>query len=498
MALGDLSAAFNDARPLALSLRGTDATVTSRTERLIRRGLRALVGASHPDALRLFGTAYNLSRRAGNLSDYFQAAEGLGDVLLAGERPAMALAAYVQAGNSKKAAEVGKMLSVDDVLAAAPVDGAPWERVAAWAAIAGAGRSVSDEGAGTIATYALRELEREAPSGFPPGPASFTRRMHSPISSVRSPRRCWRVRLRRCESDCEAAPETRSGWLSHSFSSALSAGQTRLRSCSTRCSPTTSRRQSRSAYSTPYWSSDPISKGRLLGAARDGDGTALDAVAFSGLLERDEQLMEYARERVRAAIASQPREEDESDGVRTVSYGIGTSLAPVGVLARYCEEPEQRALAESLLRILRDPDPQLPIMTRVSAVEGLHNLAEVVPRDLVDELADALASQACSTDEPAEWDRVGVDDPLARFRINMAPKDALQTSSLEALSQLAKHHPGVLKRLADGLLVAMQSGSDRLLTAGLRVDDAPRTRSPRPGHPPIPHASKRSGATGGA
>jgi len=468
MALGDLSAAFNDARPLALSLRGTKATPTSRTERLIRRGLRALVGGSHPDALRLFGTAYNLSRRAGNLSDYFQAAEGLGDVLLAGERPAMALAAYIQAGNSKKAAEVGKMLSVDDVLTVAPVDGAPWERIAAWAAIAGAGRSISDEGAGTIATYALQELEMATPSGFPPN-ASFhaAEALANIVCSVPDEMLARSLEVLRKRLRSRAGDPKRLVEPFLLISLAGRADETEIVLDAMLADDIQAAIPIGVLDSLLEQRSDQ--QERLLNAAREGDGTALDTVAFSGLLERDEQLVKHAKERVRAAITSQPREEDESDGVRTVSYGIGTSLAPVGVLARYCEESEQRALADSLLRILRDPDPQLPIMTRVSAVEGLHNLAEVVPRDLVDELADSLVARACSPDEPAEWDRVGVDDPLARFRINMAPKDALQTSSLEALSQLAKHHPGVLKPLADALLVAMQSGSDRLLTAGLRV-----------------------------
>ncbi len=75
LVLGDISSAFDDALPLARSLRGVEKTATSHTERLELRGLRALLQDKHPDALRQLATAHNLARRAGNLSDFFQVTE---------------------------------------------------------------------------------------------------------------------------------------------------------------------------------------------------------------------------------------------------------------------------------------------------------------------------------------------------------------------------------------------------------------------------------------
>lgn len=469
-ALGDLSPRSDDARPLALSLRGTATTPTTRTERLMRRGLRDLLSANHPEALRLFGTAYNISRRAGNLSDFVQAAEGLGDVLLAGGRPALALAAYVQAGNIKKTTEVGETLTVDDVLGVVPLDGAPWEKVAAWAAVAGAGRLANDEGAETVATYALAELEREGPHGFPPNASYYAAQALANVIC--------------------AVPDA---LLSRSLTALqerlrLRAGDPRRLAEPLILASLTKRSDQSEAVIDAMLDDDiqasvpvgtlevllearPDQRQRLVADARDGDEAALDALAFAfpGLLEDDRLLVEQARRRVRSAIASQPREEEEESGVITVSYGIGTSMAPAGLLARHCSDAEQRELAETFLRILTDPDPKLPIMTRVSTVEGLHNLAPAVPSDLAEAVAEALAARARTADQPSEWDQVGVDDPLARFHINMAPRDALQSASLEALSVFSKHYPQAIKRLVDGLLIAMQSASERLLTAGLRT-----------------------------
>lgn len=166
-ALGDMTFLTDDARRLAGALRGDRDTATSHTERLLRRGLAALVNNKLPDAFRLLSLALNTARRAGNLSDFFQAAEALGDCLVATEKHAgLALAAYVQAGLSAKTKPLTESSSVDDVLSVVSLDGPRWERGAAWAAVAGAGRTMSDDAAATIAERALAEHEHEPAGGF--------------------------------------------------------------------------------------------------------------------------------------------------------------------------------------------------------------------------------------------------------------------------------------------------------------------------------------------
>jgi hypothetical protein len=468
LALGDISVAYDDALPLARSLRGGAKTTTAHTERLELRGLRAVLGERHPDAHRQLATAHNLARRAGNLSDFFQVTEELGDLYLASGRPAWALAAYTQVGAAKKTRQAGEGLSVDDVLEAVSLEGARWERTAAWAAVAGAGRIVSDNGAATVAEHALAELDREPPSGFPPNPSFYAAEaLAGVISAVPDgllPRSLdvLRDRLQR------KAGEPRQ--LAHPFLLVSLLGRVDeteilvdslldpVLSSSVPMSPLAQLVEER-----------PDLQKRLLDAAKAGDRTALDFVDFSGLFGTDEELIGRARQAVRAAVAHEPREVTEENGTTTVSYGIGTSLAPVGMLARHCEEADRRTLAEKFVGILLDPDPHLPIMTRVSAAEGLHNLAPGLPGDVVTPVVDALSARAASDDEPADFDRFGVDDPLARFTVNMAPPGALQTAALDALSQVARHAPAAIPSLTEATVAALRSGRDQLLVAALNA-----------------------------
>jgi hypothetical protein len=468
LALGDFSSAFDDALPLARSLRGVEKTVTSHTERLELRGLRTLLQEKHPDALRQLATAHNLARRAGNLSDFLQVTEELGDLYLASKRPLFALEAYMQVGAAKKTKLIGEQLSVDDVLGALPLDGAPWERTAAWAAVAGAGRIVSDDGAATVAEHALAELEREPPDGFPPNPSFYAAEALAgvicavPEEFLGRSLDALRARLRR------GAGEPRR--LADPFllvSLIERADETEIlvdALLDSNLQPSIPVRPL-----ADLLEERPDLQERLIRAAKEGDRTALDFVDLSGLFKKDEELVARAREEVRAAVAHEPREVTEEKGVKTVSYGIGTSLAPIGMLARHCEEPDRRALAQKLVGILVDPDPQLPIMTRVSAVEGLHNLAPALPEDMVADIVEALSARAEHDDEPSDFDRVGVGDPLARFTVNMAPPGALQTAALEALSRVAEHAPSAISSLTNAVMTALRSGRDQLLAAALHA-----------------------------
>lgn len=468
LALGDLSSAFDDALPLARSLRGVEKTATSHTERLELRGLRALLQDKHPDALRQLATAHNLARRAGNLSDFFQVTEELGDLYLASKRPLFALESYMQVGNAKKTKQIGEGLSVDDVLGAIPLDGAPWERTAAWAAVAGAGRITSDEGAATVAEAALAEFELEPPDGFPPNPSFYAGEALAgvicaiPDELLNRTLEALRERLRRGAGDPRRLADP---FLLISLAERADESGILVDALL----------DSNLQPSIPVQpladllDERPDLQERLIRAAKDGDRTALNFVDFSGLFEKDEELVARARDEVRAAVAGEPREVSEENGVTTVSYGIGTSLAPIGMLARHCEESDRRALAQKLVGIVTDPDPQLPIMTRVSAVEGLHNLAPALPEDTVDDTVKALWARAERDDEPADFDRVGVDDPLARFKINMAPPGALQTASLEALSRVAQHAPSAISTLLNATMVALRSGRDQLLVAAMHA-----------------------------
>jgi HEAT repeats len=467
LALGDISPAFDDARHLARHMRGTAETSTSRTERLERRGLRALVDGRMPDALRLLATAHNIARRAGNLSDFFQVTEEFGDVLAASDRPANALAAYVQSGQGQKAAAIGGRMGVDDVLGIVALDGPHWERTAAWAAVAKAGRLCSDEGAATVASAALAELEREQPTGFPPNPSYYAGQALAnvicavPDDMLERSLAALRTRLKVNGGDPRRLAEP--------FELITATGRADETEIVV------------DAILHPYlqskppiglldeaFESRPDQRERILAAARSGDRQALEFATFADWLDgEDTELTAQACAEVTAATTSSPREVTEEDGTTTVAYGIGVSLAPVGLMAQSCPEPERRALAAHLLEVLLDPDPQLPVMTRVAVVHGIHNLAPALPNDLVPPIVEALATRSTREEEVSDFDRIGVDDPLARFNVNLAPPHALRTSALEALAVVVANNDVDIEHLDAPIAAALQSGVDLLISSAL-------------------------------
>jgi tetratricopeptide (TPR) repeat protein len=468
LALGDQSAAFDDAIPLARSLRGRVETDTSHCERLLRRGYRALTEERANDALRCFATAFNISRRAGNFSDFLQASDGLGDVLAFAQRPTHALSAYVQAGKPDKAARVGSRLSVDQILDVVSVEGARWERAAAWAAVAAAGRVASDEAAAVLAAAALKEIEREAPFGFPINVSFYAADALAnvicavPEGLLEDSLAALRERLRIRAGDprrlsqplllislCGRADEL------ESVIEAMLADDLQVSHPADALEPLLRER--------------PELRRHLLDEAAAGNDLALEFLVFTDFFDEDQRLRERAREKVLAATASEFRTVEREGPTTTVSYGIGINLAPIGRFALYSDPEERRAFVTSLLAQLTDPDPKLPIMSRVGAVEALHNLSPAMPEEMVAEVAAALLARAAREDQPAEWDRVGVDDPLARFTVNMAPRDALQTAALQALSVLAKHRPEAKDLLLQALPVAIASGAESPLAAALQA-----------------------------
>ncbi len=464
--LGDHEAAFDDAIPIARDLRGTADTATSACQRLMRRGFKAISDGSHPDALRYFATAYNLARRAGNLSDFLEAAEGLGDVLLAGRRPQAALSTYVQAGVLKKAQAAAAGMSVDLVLDSVPLDGAPWQRRAAWAAVVAAGRLAGDEAAATVGARALAQLTDEPAEAFPINTSYYALEAIAnmicalPDDQLPAALEELRRRLARRIGEprsisqpllmvtlCGRADEAASvveAMLADDLQAAQQPGTLE-----------------------PLLRERPEEARRIVEAAEGGDRRALDFLVFTDFFEEHPRLVELGREAVRAASRSGSREVTIDGGTRTVAYGIGGDLAPIGRFAAYAPEDERRLLVDRLLAELDDPDPEMPIMNRVAAVQALHNLAPALPGDIVSRVAEALARHARKADEPSEWDRLGVDDPLARFRIDMAPKDALQTSALEALAATARNHAAVVPILSEALEAAVVAANPRLLRSAL-------------------------------
>jgi hypothetical protein len=462
-ALGDPTAIFDEARPLAVEMRGANQTATALVERLERRGLRYLLNGKHPDAFRALATAHNLARKAGNLSDFFRVTEELGDALAAAQYPVQALSAYVAAGAAKKASELADEMTVDALSEVVELASPRWQRTAAWCAIASAGRLVSDPVAATLIRQALDEIERDAPTGFPPNPTFYAAdalgNLVCAAPEAERPRalELLRERLFANAGDPKHLADPLVTAMVVGFGGEESLVDAFLdENLHARIEP--------SLVGELAAERDELRE-RLAQAARGGHHAALDALAFGDLLGDDAELMEGASERV-ARVASSPNKEVTSEGgVQTVEVGIGASYAVEGLLARRLSPELRESLTEKLLSILADP--QLPIMMRAGAVDGLHKLAPALPKGQVKTVAEALHQAAVNEHVPQDFERLGEGDLLARFKISMAPPEALRSGAVQALAVLAKYQPQFRPLLGEVVPAALSSPVEALVVAGL-------------------------------
>ncbi len=340
--LGDHSALFDDARPLAATLRGTKPSATTQVERLERRGLRRLLEGKYPDAFRAFATAHNHARRAGNLSDFLQITEELGDALAAAEHPMNALSAYVAAGEVKKTKKIVKGITADAALEAVELDSPRWQRTAAWAAVAGTGRLISDRTAGDLIPRALREIEREPPTQFFTNASYYAADVlanavcASPADQLGRVLALLRERLLANAGDPKRLAKplilVTLGGLSDETEVLVTAFL------------------ADDVYASiePHLISDLIAsretpRERIVDAAKNGNGPAFDALVFGDLIGDDEELLRRANERLTALSAAPNREVITNGGTQTVTVGLGRSYAVEGLLARACPKELARA-----------------------------------------------------------------------------------------------------------------------------------------------------------
>ncbi len=465
--VGNFAAASDEGRSLARTLRGSDQTPTSHTERLLRRGMRALVNDKFPDAFRLLSVAAATARRAGNLSDFFEASEALGDCLAAtGKYGGMALQAYRLAGLADKAKRIVEGASVDDVLGVITLDGASWERRAAWAAVAGCGRTITDATAARVAEAALAEDPRHNARAFPTNAAYYAlETLGWIVCAVPEHLRNEVLDLLRTRMEVGMGdPRHLADPLLMVTLTGLSDESKALVDALLDDSIHVSLR---GGQLDEILEQHPEEAQRLVTAARAGSGAALEALAFADLIGDDEELVRLAAARVRSATAAPVREIKEENGTRTVSYGIGGSLAPEGVMARSCDMADRTAFVDKLLGTLDQDD--LPLMTRVGSVDALHNLAPALPADRITAVAESLGRLATTDDRAASFDRLDPDEPLARFKINMAPDHALRAGAIEALAVLGSYNPESLEHLQPSIAPALASGAEPLVLAALHA-----------------------------
>lgn len=209
----------------------------------------------------------------------------------------------------------------------------------------------------------------------------------------------------------------------------------------------------------------PGQRQRLREAAENGAHDALDALAFADALADAPDLIIQAEQRVRAAIDRQYRETHVENGVRTVTHNGFGSLAPEGVFARACSEDIRDRFADRLLQV--STDTEIGLMTRVGAVEALHNLAPALSDAKVPAVTQALSGLAQQDDVLSGFDRLDADEPLARFKIDMAPPHALRAAAIEALGRVAGRSQDARAALEAAAVVGLGSGAEQLIVAAL-------------------------------
>lgn len=449
---------------LARALRGSKETATSRTERQHRRGLSALINGEYPDAFRFLSVAVAEARRAGNLSDHFQVAEALGDCLAAmGGHEGLALRAYRLSGTPEKAKDVVSGASVDDVLDVVPLTGAPWERRAAWAAVAGCGRQISDAGVIRVTEAALREEERDSARAFPTNASYYALEVLGaivvgvPEASRSEVLALLRDRMTLGMGDPHAVANpllaaTRVGIADESavlVTAFLDDGGPVVLS---------------GLQIGEVARSSALQRERLVTAASEGSHAGLTALAYARAID-EPALRERAAARVKNAIQATAKDVTDENGTRTTSWQVWGSRGPEGLMASVCEPEVVEAFVDKMLETLGQDD--LPLMTRISALDGLHNLGSALPAGRIDEVLSVLERLAVSADRLASMDRLDPDEPLARFKINMAPENALRGGAVEAMAAIGSEHPEAVERLRPAIAPALASGDERLICVAL-------------------------------
>jgi hypothetical protein len=416
-------------RPLAAHLRGERETPASRADSLQESGMGSRLRGKAFDALRNYWLAFAEHRRAGNLRGVSYLAELLGELFVHVDEPEEAVDAFVRAGRESEAAKAAGSRPGDRVLDALDLGPARWRRAASFAAIAAVGRMLSVEAVEELAGQVLDEAEKEFGGIVSPQPAMRAQEALAAIAfEVPTPLRDRALdRLR----------ELARGGFVGTARPAAEALQLLTNSGVSDETETLVRAflaDSSISGISPIWIGGRLQENRkvkeeVLEAAAEGHRDALEASAVGGVIGEKQGLVELCEQQVRRSLEQGARSED-GEGTGVV---VGGSFELTALLAHFVDPPLAEEFAEKLAELTEDV--QLPLLTRLSAVNGLFNIAAVLTAESRAKLADRLGPLAEGEIEVSPWDS-DEPHPLSRFQFQMGKAEDLQAASLAAWARL--------------------------------------------------------------
>jgi tetratricopeptide (TPR) repeat protein len=428
-----LNARFSDEgerlRPIAAYLRGERETPASRADSLQDSGMGSRLRGKAFDALRNYWLSFAEHRRAGNLRGVSYLAELLGELYVHVEEPEEAVDAFVHAGREAEAAKAAGSRPGDRVLDALDLGPARWRRAASFAAIAAVGRSLSVEGVEQLAGQVLDEAEQEFGGIVSPQPAMRAQEaLAAIVFEVPAPlRERTLARLRElARGDFVGTARPAAEALQLLTNSSVSDETETLAKAFLA--------DSSISGISPIWiggrlEENPKIKKEVLKAAAGGHRDALEASAVGGVIGEKQGLVELCEQQVHQSLEQGARSED-SEGSGVV---VGGNFELTALLAHFVDPPLAEEFAQKLVELA--DDVQLPLLTRLSAINGLFNIASVLSPESRMKLADRLDRLVEGEIEVSPWDS---DDPhpFSRFQIQMGKAEDLQAASLAAWARL--------------------------------------------------------------
>lgn len=421
-------------------------------------GLRARTVEQFADARVRLWQAFVLRRRRGHLFDVVRILRELGHVHEQAGEPAAAISLFVGCGAERHAERTARATPGAEMVRGLTLDGPPWERAAAYAALGARGREAPEDFVLRWSERVLSEAEEPWFSIVSPQPAMRARNALAALFCA-LPERLRQRALRQLRKDAA------SGFVGTSRDAARALGMSTSLGWSdeTPVLVNASLQEGQAFIGVPlaalaeHLGRHPGLRAAVRLRALDGHRDALELLVGTGVDDGDEPLRARCTEAAQRVGPTSIRH-----GEREISVGVA-SFESAGIIGREAEPVARTALAANLATIAGTDEE--PLMNRVSAVNALFNLAPAVdrhadPRPLIERLAQGDV-------EGSSWDDTDAAHPFSRVRFTTVDGGELHAAALSLLGRWKQLGRGDAARLAELVLAGLLTQHPGVVAAAL-------------------------------
>lgn len=445
-------------------------------------GLRARTVEQFADARVRLWQAFVLRRRRGHLFDLVRILRELGHVHEQAGEPAAAISLFVGCGAERQAERTARATPGAEMVRGLKLDGPPWERAAAYAALGARGREAPEDFVLRWGERVLSEAEEPWFSIVSPQPAMRARNALAVLFCA-LPDRLRQRALRQLRKDAA------SGFVGTSREAARALGMSTSLGWSDETPVLVNAllHEGQAFIGVPlatlaeHLGRHPDLRSAVRVRALDGHRDALELLVGAGVDEDDEPLRARCTEVAQGVGPTTIRRSE-----REVSVGMA-SFESAGIIGREAEPAARTALAANLAAIAGADEE--PLMNRVSAVNALFNLAPAVdrradPRPLIERLAQGDV-------EGSPWDDPDAAHPFARVHSTVDGGE-LHAAALSLLGRWKQLGRGDAARLAELVLAGLLTQHAGVVAAALdALARAPALKARVPAAPLADHAEAR-------